>query len=150
MAREVGTSQNKLKAVFKAAFGVTMAEYCLEQRIRGAQQLLLEAALTIAQVAERVGYEHQSSFTAAFRGHVGMSPREYRRHRAPFNLPLEGPPAPARRDGFGRERPGRWEFARNRSDRLSFVQRRTPAAGGPPMLRPPCPEQGHPSRGAPS
>jgi hypothetical protein len=73
---------------FKEAFGVTMADYCLERRMREAQQLLLEATLTIAQVAERVGYEHQSSFAAAFGGHVGMSPREYRRHRAPFNRPL--------------------------------------------------------------
>mgnify|MGYP000116601973 CR=1 FL=1 len=97
LARDIGTSQNKLKAVFKAAHGVTMAEYCLERRIREAQQLLLEAALTIAQVAERVGYEHQSSFTAAFRGHVGMSPREYRKHRAPFSLPLASEAAPARR-----------------------------------------------------
>jgi AraC-like DNA-binding protein len=48
----------------------------------------MEATLTIAQVAERVGYEHQSSFTAAFRSQVGMSPREYRRHRAPFSLEL--------------------------------------------------------------
>ena len=47
--------------------------------------------MTIAQVAERVGYEHQSSFTAAFRGHVGMAPREYRKHRAPFSLPLKAP-----------------------------------------------------------
>jgi len=88
LAREIGTNQNKLKAVFKEAFGVTMAEYCLERRMREAQQLLLAANLTIAQVAERVGYEHQSSFAAAFSGHVGMSPREYRQHRAPFNLSL--------------------------------------------------------------
>jgi AraC-like DNA-binding protein len=73
---------------FKQSFGVTMADYCLERRVREAQQLLMEATLTIAQVAERVGYEHQSSFTAAFRGQVGMSPREYRRHRAPFSLEL--------------------------------------------------------------
>ena len=86
LAREIGTNQNKLKAVFKEAFGVTMADYCLERRMREAQQLLLEATLTIAQVAERVGYEHQSSFAAAFRGHVGMSPREYRQHRAPFSV----------------------------------------------------------------
>jgi AraC-like DNA-binding protein len=90
LAREIGTNQNKLKAVFKEAFGVTMADYCLERRMREAQQLLLEAALTIAQVAERVGYEHQSSFAAAFSSHVGMSPRQYRQHRAPFNLPLDG------------------------------------------------------------
>jgi AraC-like DNA-binding protein len=87
-----------LKAVFKEAYGITMADYCLERRVREAQQLLIEAALTIAQVAERVGYEHQSSFTAAFRGHVGMSPREYRKHRAPFSvaLPLQGSPAVGR------------------------------------------------------
>lgn len=89
LAREIGTNQNKLKAVFKQTFGLTMADYCLERRVREAQQLLIEASLTIAQVAERVGYEHQSSFTAAFRGHVGMSPREYRKHRAPFSLPLD-------------------------------------------------------------
>jgi AraC-like DNA-binding protein len=62
LAREIGTNQNKLKAVFKEAFGVTMADHCLERRMREAQLLLLEATLTIAQVAERVGYEHQSSF----------------------------------------------------------------------------------------
>ena len=86
LAREIGTSQNKLKSVFKQTFGLTMADYCLERRVREAQQLLMEASLTIAQVAERVGYEHQSSFAAAFRNQVGMSPREYRRHRAPFIL----------------------------------------------------------------
>jgi AraC-like DNA-binding protein len=91
LAREIGTNQNKLKVLFKQAFGMTMADYCLGRRVREAQQLLLEASLTIAQVAERVGYEHQSSFTAAFRGHVGMSPREYRRHRAPFSLALTVP-----------------------------------------------------------
>lgn len=86
LAREIGTSQNKLKFVFKQTFGLTMADYCLERRVREAQQLLMEASLTIAQVAERVGYEHQSSFAAAFRNQVGMSPREYRCHRAPFIL----------------------------------------------------------------
>lgn len=88
LARELATNQNKLKAVFKEVFGITMADYCLERRMREAQQLLLEATLNIAQVAERVGYEHQSSFTAAFRGHVGLSPREYRKHRAPFSVAL--------------------------------------------------------------
>lgn len=88
LAREIGTNQNKLKAVFKEAFGITMADYCVERRMREAQQLLLEATLTIAQVAERVGYEHQSSFTAAFRGHVAMSPRQYRQHRPAFSVEL--------------------------------------------------------------
>ena len=94
LAGELGTNQNKLKAVFKEAFAITMADYCLERRVREAQLLLLEASLTIAQIAERVGYEHQSSFAAAFRDRVGMTPRDYRQHRAPLNVPLQ--PAAAR------------------------------------------------------
>lgn len=94
LAREIGTNQNKLKALFKEAFGLTMADYCLERRVREAQLLLLEASLTIAQVAERVGYEHQSSFAAAFRDRVGITPRAYRQHRAPLSMPL--PTGPAR------------------------------------------------------
>lgn len=88
LARELGTNPNKLQAAFKGAFGTTMATYCLERRIREAQQLLLEAKLNMAEIAERVGYAHQSNFAAAFSDHVGMSPREYRRHRAPIDLAL--------------------------------------------------------------
>ena len=91
VASDLGVSLNKLKSVFKEAFGTTMVDHCVDRRIREAQQLLLEGVLTIAQVADRVGYEHPSSFAAAFNRHVGMSPREYRRHRAPFVVEL--PPA---------------------------------------------------------
>lgn len=88
LATELGTNPNKLKRAFKDVFGITMAAYCLDRRMREAQQLLLEAKLSVAEVAERVGYSHQSNFTAAFSGHVGMSPSEYRRHRAPVRLAL--------------------------------------------------------------
>lgn len=88
LARELGTNPNKLRASFKAAFGVTMAEYCLERRMREAQQLLFQDRLSISQIAERVGYEYPSGFAAAFAAHVGMTPREYRRHRAPISVRL--------------------------------------------------------------
>jgi len=88
LACELGTNPNKLKTAFKAAFGITMAEYCLERRMREAQQLLLEAKLSMAEVAERVGYAHQSNFTAAFSGHMGMSPRDYRRQRGALHLSI--------------------------------------------------------------
>ncbi len=88
LAHELGTNPSKLKAAFRDLFGMTMSDYCLQCRMRRAQFLLLEARLSIAQVAETVGYEHQSSFTAAFRSYVGMLPREYRKQRAAFTLPL--------------------------------------------------------------
>jgi AraC-like DNA-binding protein len=88
LAKDLGTNPNKLQAAFKGAFGITMASYCLERRMREAQQLLLEAKLSVAEIAERVGYAHQSNFAAAFADHLGMSPREYRQHRAPIDLTL--------------------------------------------------------------
>lgn len=105
LARDLGTNPNKLQASFKAAFGITIGDYCLERRIREAQQLLLEGKLSVAEVAERVGYGHQSNFAAAFSSHLGMSPREYRRHRAPVHLSLgaaEADLAEAPRRGSGR------------------------------------------------
>jgi AraC-like DNA-binding protein len=90
LAHELGTNRNKLRAAFKTAYGITMAEYCLQCRMREAQKLLLQDRLSIAQVGEQVGYEFPSGFTAAFTAHVGMSPREYRRHRPPTSVPPEG------------------------------------------------------------
>lgn len=94
LARKLGTNPNKLRASFKTAFGVTMNEYCLDRRMREAQQLLLQGRLSISQIAERVGYEYPSGFTAAFTRHVGMTPREYRRHRAAVTRTLRGAGVP--------------------------------------------------------
>jgi AraC-like DNA-binding protein len=94
LARHLGTNPNKLRASFKSAFGVTMNEYCLDRRMREAQQLLLQGRLNISQIAERVGYEYPSGFTAAFSRHVGLTPREYRRHRVPITRTLRATEEP--------------------------------------------------------
>ncbi len=88
LALELGTSRNKLKTVFREVLGLTLTEYLAQRRVRTAQALLLEGRLTIGQIAEQVGYEHQSSFTAAFREQVGMTPREYAQHRAALDVSL--------------------------------------------------------------
>lgn len=95
LAHRIGTNQNKLKLLFREVFGTTMADYCVERRIREAQALLLEGRLTIGEIAQRVGYEHQSSFTAAFRSQAGMTPRRYQQHRAALDVAL-GPALRAR------------------------------------------------------
>lgn len=91
LARQLGSNQKTLKIVFRRVFGTTIANYCLLKRMRLAQTLLLEGRLTIGQVAERAGYEHQSSFTASFRAHAGMTPKDYQRHRPALDIALEGP-----------------------------------------------------------
>lgn len=77
LAHELGTNRNKLNQVFQRGMGVTIKTFCVQRRIERAQALLYEGRLNVAQIAETVGYQHQSSFAAAFREVVGMSPRDY-------------------------------------------------------------------------
>ena len=95
LARDIGMNQKSLKEVFRRVFGTTMEEYCVHKRMRLAQALLLEGQLTIGQIAERVGYSHQSSFAAAFSRYSGMAPKEYKRQRAAIDIPLGNPNVPA-------------------------------------------------------
>jgi len=43
-----------------------------------AQQLLLQSQLTIAGVAQAIGYTSQSRFCDAFKRQYGLTPRSYR------------------------------------------------------------------------
>jgi len=83
LARRVGMSESKLKRAFKENFGSTVFEYGLECRMRHALELLRANSASICQVAECVGYQHQTSFTAAFRDHFGFLPSEARTRGAP-------------------------------------------------------------------
>jgi AraC-like DNA-binding protein len=71
-------SASKLKRTFKARFGVTVFDYGLDCRMREALELLRCNHLSVGQVAHRVGYSHQTSFTAAFRHHFGFLPKDAR------------------------------------------------------------------------
>nr|WP_316640427.1 helix-turn-helix transcriptional regulator [uncultured Roseateles sp.] len=77
LARELGTNKNKLNRLFRDRFGTTPQSYALERRMERARSLIADGRMTVGQVAEAVGYQHQSSFTTAFRHAMGVSPREY-------------------------------------------------------------------------
>jgi AraC-like DNA-binding protein len=81
LARRVGMSESKLKRAFKEHFGTTIFEYGLECRMRHALQLLRANSMSICQIAECAGYQHQTSFTAAFRDHYGFLPSDARGSR---------------------------------------------------------------------
>ncbi|MGM9482015.1 helix-turn-helix transcriptional regulator [Roseateles sp. NT4] len=79
LASDLGTNKNKLNQLFQRTLGTTPQAFSLQQRIARAQALLVEGRLNIGQVADAVGYQHQSSFAVAFRDVVGESPREFAR-----------------------------------------------------------------------
>ncbi len=77
LAAMLGTNKNKLNLLFQSRLQVTPQAYCLRLRVERAQALIAQGRMNLAQVAEAVGYQHQSSFTAAFRGVTGLSPGRY-------------------------------------------------------------------------
>jgi AraC-like DNA-binding protein len=56
-------------------------EYLLAWRMAIAKDLLRRQDLTLAEVAERVGYGSASTFSTAFSRYVGQPPSRYARAR---------------------------------------------------------------------
>jgi AraC-like DNA-binding protein len=71
-------NRNELHFGFKQQFGVSIHEYQAELRMQAALKLLQTTKLSIAQIAERVGYGESTNFSAAFKKHFDILPREAR------------------------------------------------------------------------
>lgn len=83
LAKEAGLSRSTFFERFSEAMGVTPIEYLLSWRMALAKDLLRRKKLSVAEVAEQVGYGSASAFSVAFSRHVGMPPGDYaRRQRA--------------------------------------------------------------------
>lgn len=78
VAERLYTSRSKLCATFKAQTGESLGAYIRRRRMERAQDLLADSALTIAQVAERLGYPQQAAFAQAFKQHTGTTPTTWR------------------------------------------------------------------------
>lgn len=72
-----------LKSMFKSVYGDSLATHMKEHRMKHAAGLLTDTDMTLAEIAQAVGYESQSKFTAAFKSHYGILPREYRKKNKP-------------------------------------------------------------------
>ena len=80
IAAKVGTTTNRLRAIFRQALGTTCSHYIQSLRITRAKSLLCLPEVQIAQVAYEVGFESISHFNTSFRTQVGLSPTEYIRN----------------------------------------------------------------------
>lgn len=68
----------KLKTKFKEYFGCNITDYIIQRRIDQAQHLLMGTELSIAEIAQAVGYRRSESFAKQFQRVTGLLPREYR------------------------------------------------------------------------
>ena len=80
MSRRFDIPLTPLKNCFKSVFGASIGSYLLEYRMNQAAVLLrTDKALSVVEIAGRVGYDSPSKFAIVFRKVMGMSPTEYRR-----------------------------------------------------------------------
>jgi AraC-like DNA-binding protein len=73
-----GKSYDHLARVFKIAYGITPVQYLNSRRVERAKHLLVTTQLTIAEIANRLGFEDVSYFSRLFRRWCGETPGEYR------------------------------------------------------------------------
>ena len=69
----------KLKLAFREYTGYSITEYLIRKRIDHAQHLLIATQLSIAEIANAVGYERSDSFSSQFFRITGFLPTEYRK-----------------------------------------------------------------------
>jgi AraC-like DNA-binding protein len=78
VARQVGFSTNYFSRIFKGAFGTGFAQYCLQQRLERAKNLLRKSALPTHHVSQESGFASVTHFCVVFKQATGMTPQQYR------------------------------------------------------------------------
>jgi len=78
LAANLNVSPSTLTRRFSCAMGQNPGEFLRERRLERAYTLLLTSGLSVAAIAEMVGYEEAAPFTAAFKKRFQRTPRALR------------------------------------------------------------------------
>lgn len=81
LAREAGLSAAHFSRVFRRFTGQSPKEFLLRARLARGQHLLRETAMTVTEIAERLGYSDVFFFSRQFKQKTGLSPLAYRFRR---------------------------------------------------------------------
>lgn len=81
LASQAAMSRSAFAARFREIVGQPVMQYLTETRMQLAIDLLRRGDHTIAEIAGRVGYESEASFSRSFKRHTGVAPRQLRQLR---------------------------------------------------------------------
>ena len=80
LAKQMGVNEKRINMAFREFLGLSVADFVHNERMARAKQMLLDPALTIAEIGERLGFSSAANFASAFRRRVGYPPGQFRRH----------------------------------------------------------------------
>lgn len=79
LSERYGLPPATLRKVFKGVYGVPIYQYIKSYKMKAAASMLIsDKGATIADIAQKVGYDNASKFSAAFRAIMGATPQNYR------------------------------------------------------------------------
>lgn len=81
LAERTGLSTVRFDALFQRETGLSPKDFILREKIRRAQEALLERDDDITRVALDLGFSSGQYFATVFRRYVSMTPQEYRRKK---------------------------------------------------------------------
>ena len=73
-----GMSKTKFMKTFKNVTGTTLLAFLNHSRVTNAARLLKETELSVAEIAQKVGFSDQSHFDKRFKRSFGISPTKFR------------------------------------------------------------------------
>ena len=79
LAKELHCNVDYLGRVFRRVFHLTLTEAIHRQRVRAAEKLLLNGAVSLKEVATRCGFNEVGYFRQIFRKHTGLTPAVWKR-----------------------------------------------------------------------
>jgi AraC-like DNA-binding protein len=83
LASTAAMSRSAFCERFRGLVGEPPHKYLTRWRIQTAADALHDRETSLAELAERAGFQDEAAFSRAFKRYIGMSPRAYRRSRAP-------------------------------------------------------------------
>ena len=87
LAGAAGLSRFHFSRLFKHQVGLSPAKYVEHLRIEQAKALIVSGEMSLAQVAQSVGFADQSHFSRRFSAHEGRTPAVFAREQAKGILP---------------------------------------------------------------
>lgn len=78
LSRLLNLSVRQTQRLLRDSFGKTFSQKLTEARMAAASQFLNNTALSVTEIAGRVGFSSVEHFSSAFRRFMGCSPRRYR------------------------------------------------------------------------
>lgn len=78
IASHVFLNPDYLTRIFKKETGMSVSEYLFLERIKVAQELLVNTDMPISAIASYIGYANFSHFSRMFKKHTDLTPNEYR------------------------------------------------------------------------